>query len=98
MGLRVFEISRQLLAPPSLSYINLSTIFAETAAETSARTFIEEATADKNSLRYKVLLESEDIPYDVTTNTLRTLRTRFNENFFEHVSTYAFGTVFNKSV
>ncbi|KAL1442334.1 hypothetical protein MTO96_007833 [Rhipicephalus appendiculatus] len=81
---------------PEASYTNLSTVFSE--RETSARTLIQEATAVKDAVRYKALLESEDIPYDVTTDVLKTLRTKYDENYFDYVFTYAFGSVFKEKV
>ncbi|KAH8023333.1 hypothetical protein HPB51_012102 [Rhipicephalus microplus] len=79
-------------------YIKLSTMFATKATEPSTKTFIREDTADNNSLRYKGLLKSEDIPCDFAANVLGTLLEKYHENYFEYLSTYAFGSVFNNTV
>nr|XP_037279623.1 uncharacterized protein LOC119172568 [Rhipicephalus microplus] len=73
-------------------------MFATKATEPSTKTFIREDTADNNSLRYKGLLKSEDIPCDFAANVLGTLLEKYHENYFEYLSTYAFGSVFNNTV
>ncbi|KAL1473907.1 hypothetical protein MTO96_038376 [Rhipicephalus appendiculatus] len=93
--MRIFGITH-FEEVPNQSYINLSTIFSEATTEPPLKTFIREDTMN-NCLRYKVLLESENIPYDVFTDILGTLRAKYQENFFESLSTYAFGSAFNKT-
>ncbi|KAL1482950.1 hypothetical protein MTO96_033470 [Rhipicephalus appendiculatus] len=97
LGLVVYHRGRPE-ATPKHSYINLSTVLAKTVTEASTRTFIGEDTADNTSLRYKGLLQSENIPYDAITDVLGTLRAKYNKNVFEYLSTYAFGSAFNQTV
>nr|XP_050033484.1 uncharacterized protein LOC126530081 [Dermacentor andersoni] len=94
IGLTVFKLNRVEL-PPDFSHFNLSTILSDGAEEQPAKVFIEEVTPNDNSLRYKVLLESQNVPYDVFTDTKKTLLAKYNENFFHYMLTYAFGSVFN---
>ncbi|KAL3203451.1 hypothetical protein MRX96_011985 [Rhipicephalus microplus] len=94
----LLAVIRSQVAPPKQSYIKLSTMFATKATEPSTKTFIREDTADNNSLRYKGLLKSEDIPCDFAANVLGTLLEKYHENYFEYLSTYAFGSVFNNTV
>ncbi|KAH6930163.1 hypothetical protein HPB50_011265 [Hyalomma asiaticum] len=84
---------------PEESFTNLSTILSEGSAESPARTFIGEPTAgDNNSLSYRFLLDSQNITYDIFTDVLSSLRAKYNEDYFGYLSTYAFGSVFNKTV
>ncbi|KAL1483977.1 hypothetical protein MTO96_001828 [Rhipicephalus appendiculatus] len=97
MGVRIFDLNRWQEAPEK-SYINLSTIFSEGATEPSPRTFLQEALGENNSLRYKALLDSQNIPYDSITDVIKTLQEKYDESFFDYLDTYAFGTVFKKTV
>ncbi|KAH6930110.1 hypothetical protein HPB50_009654 [Hyalomma asiaticum] len=81
------------------NFINLSTILSEGSAEPPPRTFTGEATAgDNNSLSYRVLLESQNITYDIFTDVLSSLKAKYNEDYFRYLTMYAFGSVFNKTV
>ncbi|KAL3203439.1 hypothetical protein MRX96_011976 [Rhipicephalus microplus] len=79
-------------------YINLSTMFAMTDKVPSKKIFIREDTTSNNSLVFKRLLENGDIPYDITTDASRTLQENYKENYLEYMSTYAFGSDFNKAI
>ncbi|XP_070392967.1 phospholipid-transporting ATPase ABCA3-like isoform X2 [Dermacentor albipictus] len=94
IGLTVFNLNHVEL-PPDFSHFNLSTILSEGAEEQPAKVFIEEVTPNDNSLRYKVLLESQNVPYEVFTDTKNTLLAKYNENFFQYMLNYAFGSIFN---
>nr|XP_054926031.1 uncharacterized protein LOC129384536 [Dermacentor andersoni] len=94
IGLTVFKLNRVEL-PPDFSHFNLSTILSDGAEEQPAQVFIEEVTPNDNSLRYKVLLETQNVPYEVFTDTKKTLLAKYNEDFFHYMLTYAFGSVFN---
>ncbi|KAL1473911.1 hypothetical protein MTO96_038379 [Rhipicephalus appendiculatus] len=95
-GLNIVNLTH-FQAAPKQSYINLSTIFSEATTEPPLRTFIHE-DATENTLRYKYLLEKENIPYDVFTDILGTLRAKHDKNYFEYLYVYAFGSAFNKTV
>ncbi|XP_049271125.1 phospholipid-transporting ATPase ABCA7, partial [Rhipicephalus sanguineus] len=61
----------------------------------SLKTFMETNKATNTSLGYKVLLESESVPFDVLTDAKGTLMAMYDENFIEYAKAYAFGTIFN---
>ncbi|KAH7946427.1 hypothetical protein HPB49_024933 [Dermacentor silvarum] len=95
LGIESIGVTVATMKDAYVNHFNLSTILSKGAEEQPARVFIEEVTPNDFSLRYKVLLESQNVPYEVFTDTKKTLLSKYNENFYQYMSTNAFGSIFN---
>ncbi|KAH6930076.1 hypothetical protein HPB50_008779 [Hyalomma asiaticum] len=98
LGIVSIGVSLATMTDAYLNYINLSTSFSEHSTEPSPMTFTGSTTEEgDNYFRYKALLDSQTIPYEVTTDVVKSLQAKHEENYPEYASTCAFGTVFNKT-
>ncbi|KAL3207497.1 hypothetical protein MRX96_039661 [Rhipicephalus microplus] len=85
--------------PFEYRYIDLDADAYVGSKKYNLRTFIEEEKRTDESLGYKVLLESLNVPYMQILSVRFSLFTMYDKIFFKYASYYSFGTVFdNKSI
>ncbi|KAL1413926.1 hypothetical protein MTO96_007975 [Rhipicephalus appendiculatus] len=76
-------------------YIDLDAGAYVGAKKYNLRTFIEEDKRTNESLGYKVLLESFNVPYTHILSVVYSLFSMYDKIFFKYASYFSFGTVFD---
>ncbi|XP_049520879.1 ATP-binding cassette sub-family A member 17-like [Dermacentor silvarum] len=95
VGLSIVKQS-SLDLPPAYQHIDFDVAaFVNPDRRLPLRTFLQSNQTTNTSLGYRVLLESENVPFDDLENAKETLMTMLDEDFLEYARTYAFGTIFN---
>ncbi|KAH6934473.1 hypothetical protein HPB50_024545 [Hyalomma asiaticum] len=93
-----FSVVKQssLNVPAEYQHIDLdAAAYVDADHGSPLKTFLQINNATNTSLGYRVLLESENVPFDELKNSKEALQAMFEENFLEYARAYAFGAVFN---